>query len=655
MGRIVGSKVDNLLKLRLIYRTLSRKTDRISVRQRVGRVLLYSGSGTAFLWDKERICDWEIDECLADHDKESTLSSRSLHHNHLPVSPSTSLSHQSEIRSQAPWKKNLPEKLLSMQKHLKNIVVNFAKRTLDGSVESVDMPRVFLFFLSFILPPSSLFSSAACQPSHKCFSSPRAEELASVLATLSKKCKEIKHSIQSPQEESSSVVLKDEVRDTHKATRTTPLVSTQPTSSNSKPLHVSTQSMGPENKSRTTASPSTPQNSLQPTHENVGALPWVFSAGCSSGERYKGAPSKLSETLCKLLLHFGNTSADLVVFEDFSVRNLDGEVHRDETKLLHFEKLFPSESEWDLFLDAPPLSIQEHLQQHKERLSSRSLRQPPLAYNDSFVITVGGSLFSDSFCLFDTEPHEFKLGCLYEVGHINLSPLLDTDTDSQPDEALLYVGSTASTSHKRSTEVEGKDTWILQLERMGTKVYYRPLEGSSVYEYRVIGSFKDISGADFAKVQIEPELRKQWDKFVLNMNIIDRDPQTGSEVLHWTAKLPFPLKNRDYVFVRRTQLKRDNRVIVMISRTTEHPKCPETSSCVRVNEFSSRMIIEANSNVYENGFKYELIYIDNPKCTIPSALSSWATSSGIPDYMNKIHASALDMKKSGTKQEALTV
>ena len=62
MGRIVGSKVDNLLKLRLIYRTLSRKTDRISVRQRVGRVLLYSGSGTAFLWDKEGICDWEIDE-----------------------------------------------------------------------------------------------------------------------------------------------------------------------------------------------------------------------------------------------------------------------------------------------------------------------------------------------------------------------------------------------------------------------------------------------------------------------------------------------------------------------------------------------------------------------------------------------------------------
>ena len=39
-------------------------------------------------------------------------------------------------------------------------------------------------------------------------------------------------------------------------------------------------------------------------------------------------------------------------------------------------------------------------------------------------------------------------------------------------------------------------------------------------------------------LQIEPELRKQWDKFVLNMNIIDRDPQTGSEVLHWTAKLP---------------------------------------------------------------------------------------------------------------------
>ena len=40
----------------------------------------------------------------------------------------------------------------------------------------------------------------------------------------------------------------------------------------------------------------------------------------------------------------------------------------------------------------------------------------------------------------------------------------------------------------------------------------------------------------------------------------------------------------------------------IVVRTTEHPQYPETSKFVRVNEFFSKMVIEARSNIYEVGY-----------------------------------------------------
>ena len=39
-------------------------------------------------------------------------------------------------------------------------------------------------------------------------------------------------------------------------------------------------------------------------------------------------------------------------------------------------------------------------------------------------------------------------------------------------------------------------------------------------------------------MQAKNEERKEWDTYALKLETVDRDPQTGSEVVHWVLKYP---------------------------------------------------------------------------------------------------------------------
>ena len=65
--------------------------------------------------------------------------------------------------------------------------------------------------------------------------------------------------------------------------------------------------------------------------------------------------------------------------------------------------------------------------------------------------------------------------------------------------------------------------------------------------------------------------------------------------------------------------------------------------------------------IIKDGFCFEVIYVDDPKCNLPSSLSSWASSSGcviiivciiwnamllgMMDYLAKVHSAALKRKQ----------
>ncbi|KAM3600491.1 uncharacterized protein V6R79_024290 [Siganus canaliculatus] len=186
--------------------------------------------------------------------------------------------------------------------------------------------------------------------------------------------------------------------------------------------------------------------------------------------------------------------------------------------------------------------------------------------------------------------------------------------------------------------------WEVVMERKNFKVWKRPIPDSHLYEYRVLGSYDDVTPRQFFNVQLDTEYRKKWDSLVIKLEVVDRDTTTGSEVVHWATQFPYPMYSRDYVYVRRYDVDIDNNLMVMVSRAVQHPRVPETQDFVRVHSYQSKMVIRPHKSFDENGFDYLLTYSDNPQTVFPRYCVSWMVSSGMPDFLNKLHNAALRAK-----------
>ncbi|XP_078127772.1 stAR-related lipid transfer protein 7, mitochondrial isoform X2 [Sander vitreus] len=186
--------------------------------------------------------------------------------------------------------------------------------------------------------------------------------------------------------------------------------------------------------------------------------------------------------------------------------------------------------------------------------------------------------------------------------------------------------------------------WEVVMEKEGFRVWKRPIPNSHLYEYRVLGSYTDVTPRQFFNVQLDTEYRKKWDALVIKLEVVDRDVGTGSEVVHWATHFPYPLYSRDYVYVRRYDVDVENNLMVLVSRAVEHPRVPETNQFVRVHSYQSKMVIRPHKSFDENGFDYLLTYSDDPQTVFPRYCVNWMVSSGMPDFLEKLHAAALRAK-----------
>uniref|UniRef100_A0AAZ1XZY2 Phosphatidylcholine transfer protein n=1 Tax=Oreochromis aureus TaxID=47969 RepID=A0AAZ1XZY2_OREAU len=169
--------------------------------------------------------------------------------------------------------------------------------------------------------------------------------------------------------------------------------------------------------------------------------------------------------------------------------------------------------------------------------------------------------------------------------------------------------------------------WEIVVEKKDFRVWKRPIPNSHLYEYRVLGSYDDVTPRQFFNVQLDIEYRKKWDSLVIKLEVVDRDARTGSEVVHWATHFPYPMYSRDYVYVRRYDVDFNNNLMILVSRAVQHPRVPETQEYVRVHSYQSKMVIRPHKSFDENGFDY-----------------LWMVSSGMPDFLDKLHTAALRAK-----------
>lgn len=188
---------------------------------------------------------------------------------------------------------------------------------------------------------------------------------------------------------------------------------------------------------------------------------------------------------------------------------------------------------------------------------------------------------------------------------------------------------------------QGAQPWEKVMDRKNFRVWRRPIVDSPLYEYRVFGTYTDVTPRQFFNVQLDTEYRKKWDSLVIKLEVFERDEASGSEIIHWVTHFPYPMYSRDYVYIRRYNVDVENNFMVLVSRAVEHPTIPESPDFVRVRSYQSKMVIKPHKSFDENGFDYLLTYSDDPQTVFPRYCVSWMVSSGMPDFLEKLHAATL--------------
>ncbi|ODN03966.1 StAR-related lipid transfer protein 7, mitochondrial [Orchesella cincta] len=178
--------------------------------------------------------------------------------------------------------------------------------------------------------------------------------------------------------------------------------------------------------------------------------------------------------------------------------------------------------------------------------------------------------------------------------------------------------------------------WVPFVETPDLLVWRQPhpdLPG--LFIYKVYGYYDDISAEDFLDVQLDIEYRKKWDDSALQLEIVEKDKESKSEVIYWEMQWPRMFSNRDYLFTRRHTVDKSKDNMVIMSRAMTHPNVPERKGVHRVTEYWSVMQIRGPRGLSQPGVEFGLTYFDNPGVSLPNWLTNWAAMTGIPDFLEK--------------------
>ncbi|XP_045189953.2 stAR-related lipid transfer protein 7, mitochondrial-like [Mercenaria mercenaria] len=218
----------------------------------------------------------------------------------------------------------------------------------------------------------------------------------------------------------------------------------------------------------------------------------------------------------------------------------------------------------------------------------------------------------------------------------NENRVSDPDLNRAADELKAFFDLKITDYHDKQGE-----TWEKVHDEDHFKLWRCPVAGSSLYKYKVFGSYKDIPARAFFNIQLDLEYRKTWDSHVVRLEKIEEDEETGSEVIYWATQFPLGfLYNRDYVYVRRSKIDQKNNLMMLTAKSVDHPSFPVTKDYIRVGQYTSNMLIRPHRSFDENGFDYVMSYYDDPQLYVPTWAINKMTLSSLPSFLETLHKAA---------------
>lgn len=212
--------------------------------------------------------------------------------------------------------------------------------------------------------------------------------------------------------------------------------------------------------------------------------------------------------------------------------------------------------------------------------------------------------------------------------------------------ALRFTDEDFQAAWRELDEPQLEGGWELFTETMGVKIYRLYNEKTGLYEYKIFGVLSSCVPEVCADVYMDLTYRKQWDSYVKELHEKDFD---GHAAIYWEVKYPFPLSNRDYVYIReRRDLEVNGRKIsVVLARSSPKTPCPEKSGVIRVNDYKQSVAMEGDGG---SGTKVFMNYFDNPGGMIPTWLINWAAKSGVPGFLKDMQKACNNYKSNCEKK-----
>ncbi|XP_012521136.1 PREDICTED: phosphatidylcholine transfer protein isoform X2 [Propithecus coquereli] len=125
------------------------------------------------------------------------------------------------------------------------------------------------------------------------------------------------------------------------------------------------------------------------------------------------------------------------------------------------------------------------------------------------------------------------------------------------------------------------------------------------------------------------DYRKRWDEYVEELY---EQEYNGQTVIYWEVKYPFPMSNRDYIYIR--QLREldvaGRKIYVVLAESTSVPQLRERRGVVRVKQYKQSLAIESDG---KKGSKVFMHYFDNPGGQIPTWIVNLVAQSGVPNFL----------------------
>lgn len=184
--------------------------------------------------------------------------------------------------------------------------------------------------------------------------------------------------------------------------------------------------------------------------------------------------------------------------------------------------------------------------------------------------------------------------------------------------------------------IERKDIIVWRMENPKHK---------GMYVYKMYGRFCDVSAEEFLSVQLDmSEFRRSWDTNTAECHVVDATDD-GSVVYYWEVNWPSFFSNRDYCCHRQHVVDPQTGMMVVVSRSTDHPNCPKKRKTWRVQDYWSVMTIKPFVSKDKTGMEFSLTAYEDPGVRLPEKIITWVAIRGMPEFMENLRSACIKLRK----------